>query len=587
MIIALTFFAQFTPGVTWASTNHSGTISADETWSYAGSPHIITGNVIVQGSGSGLATLTIEPGCEVKFNIGTYLQIGSSSGGQGALYAVGNSGSPITFTSNASIPAPGDWGSIRFHDTTDDAGTTLDYCTIRYGGRSNTYNIYCSNSSPAIQHCTISNSANYGIYTAGGNPSISNSTISNNNQGVYVGSGKPSITNGNMTGNTLYGVYCAGGTVDTVTNCSITGNGTALRVMPYTNLAGSTVSGNTNNIIELNSGTIQTDFTWRNMNASYVFFGNVIVQGSGSGLATLTIEPGCEVKFNPGTYLQIGSSSGGQGALYAAGNSGSPITFTSNESSPAPGDWNGIRFLDTTDDTGTTLAYCTIRYGGRGSTYNIYCSNSSPAIQHCTISNSLNYGIYTAGGSPSIVCSAISYNNVGVYVAGGNPSISDCNITGNTVYGVQKSATPTLTVENNWWGHASGPGTVGPGSGDKVSNYVDYTPWLGSPATCVATAIELVSFTADAEDDGTVTLTWETATEVDNAGFNIYRSRRENGTYTGLNNAPIPSQGNEVAGASYSFEDKPGRGTFYYKLEDVDTSGISTMHGPEKVRVKK
>lgn len=36
----------------------------------------------------------------------------------------------------------------------------------------------------------------------------------------------------------------------------------------------------------------------------------------------------------------------------------------------------------------------------------------------------------------------------------------------------------------------------------------------------------------------------------------------------------------------YSYVDEPGIGTFYYKLEDVDYYGVSTLHGPEKVRVK-
>ncbi len=31
----------------------------------------------------------------------------------------------------------------------------------------------------------------------------------------------------------------------------------------------------------------------------------------------------------------------------------------------------------------------------------------------------------------------------------------------------------------NWWGDASGPGGVGPGSGDGVSAAVNYSPWLG------------------------------------------------------------------------------------------------------------
>lgn len=35
-----------------------------------------------------------------------------------------------------------------------------------------------------------------------------------------------------------------------------------------------------------------------------------------------------------------------------------------------------------------------------------------------------------------------------------------------------------LDGECNWWGAASGPGPVGPGSGDMVTTNVDFTPWL-------------------------------------------------------------------------------------------------------------
>ncbi|OQZ02320.1 MAG: hypothetical protein B6D34_11335 [Candidatus Brocadia sp. UTAMX1] len=100
------------------------------------------------------------------------------------------------------------------------------------------------------------------------------------------------------------------------------------------------------------------------------------------------------------------------------------------------------------------------------------------------------------------------------------------------------------------------------------------------------TAVELASFTAASAGGGKVSLHWETATEVDNAGFNIYRSKFPDGTYKKINNGLIPAPGNATTGATYSFEDTPGRGTFYYKLEDVDFYGESTMHGPEKVRIR-
>ena len=100
-------------------------------------------------------------------------------------------------------------------------------------------------------------------------------------------------------------------------------------------------------------------------------------------------------------------------------------------------------------------------------------------------------------------------------------------------------------------------------------------------------AITLVYFHASAGKDGSVTLTWETATEVDNAGFNLYRSRKKDGDYKKINDTLIPAMGNATTGAKYSYTDTPpAKGTYYYKLEDVDYNGISTMHGQEKVKVK-
>jgi hypothetical protein len=79
-----------------------------------------------------------------------------------------------------------------------------------------------------------------------------------------------------------------------------------------------------------------------------------------------------------------------------------------------------------------------------------------------------------------------------------------------------------------------------------------------------------------------VTLTWSTASEIDNAGFNLYRSPAENGEYIKINNPLIPAHGSATHSASYKFVDKnmKNRKTYYYKLEDIDLSGTSTMHGP-------
>jgi hypothetical protein len=98
------------------------------------------------------------------------------------------------------------------------------------------------------------------------------------------------------------------------------------------------------------------------------------------------------------------------------------------------------------------------------------------------------------------------------------------------------------------------------------------------------TAISLVSFGAEA-DAGSVTLTWETGAEISNAGFNLYRAASPDGPWTQINEALIAARGDPVAGASYTFTDTPGYGTFYYQLEDVDYFGLSTQHGPTSVKL--
>ena len=81
---------------------------------------------------------------------------------------------------------------------------------------------------------------------------------------------------------------------------------------------------------------------------------------------------------------------------------------------------------------------------------------------------------------------------------------------------------------------------------------------------------------------GTVIVEWTTESEVDLAGFNIYRSESLDGPYVKLNATLIPASPDPIAGGNYSYTDagaEPGV-TYYYKLEDVELDGRATMHGP-------
>jgi hypothetical protein len=95
------------------------------------------------------------------------------------------------------------------------------------------------------------------------------------------------------------------------------------------------------------------------------------------------------------------------------------------------------------------------------------------------------------------------------------------------------------------------------------------------------TAVELVSFAARGLD-GAVELTWETASELKNLGFHLYRASSAGGAYQRITATPIPGLGSSPSGARYHYID-PGLvngATYFYKLEDIETTGKTKLHGP-------
>jgi hypothetical protein len=104
---------------------------------------------------------------------------------------------------------------------------------------------------------------------------------------------------------------------------------------------------------------------------------------------------------------------------------------------------------------------------------------------------------------------------------------------------------------------------------------------VGAEGADPPTAISLISFTAKGSGNA-VQVNWQTAQEVSNVGFNLYRADSPNGSFTKINPSLIPALSFSATGKSYGFVDSNVvlGNLYYYKLEDIDIYGKRTMHGP-------
>ncbi|MCK4456288.1 MAG: right-handed parallel beta-helix repeat-containing protein [Thermoplasmata archaeon] len=223
-----------------------GSMLSDTTWNISESPYVAVANVTIE---DGVA-LVIEAGTVIKLNPFTRLMV------NGTLLAIGSDVNRIIFTSNRSLPAPGDWSSIRFNENSSNS-SVIRYARIEYA----IYGVWCIRSSPTIENSIIDNAKTKGIYLQESNATIVNNRIVNvSNKGIDILHSSPSVV-GNTIGNTTYyGIKCYGSSA-IITNNTISDavNGLYLKESTATILGNRVLSTGYGIYLEHAPGTVILD----------------------------------------------------------------------------------------------------------------------------------------------------------------------------------------------------------------------------------------------------------------------------------------------------------------------------------------
>jgi hypothetical protein len=83
-----------------------------------------------------------------------------------------------------------------------------------------------------------------------------------------------------------------------------------------------------------------------------------------------------------------------------------------------------------------------------------------------------------------------------------------------------------------------------------------------------------------------VRVEWKTETEMNTAGFNLYRGESPDGPFDAKVNADlIPPSEDPLTGKAYIYIDETARPgvTYYYQLQEVEKNGATNTYGPISV----
>ncbi|MEO0185343.1 MAG: right-handed parallel beta-helix repeat-containing protein, partial [candidate division WOR-3 bacterium] len=412
--------------------------------------------------------LIIGPGNIFKFDSQRRVLI------EGQLIANGTPSNRIVFTSARPAPSPGDWYGLEglygpFPDT-----CIINNCIIEYAGTGfyggpfkieNSIIKYCSGFGTGgvgvINNCEIHNNQ-CGIQFWGGYLFINGSIIRNNNFGIFIDypafePNLPYFTIPNQFLNNTFDIYAYAGVF-----------------------------------------YIRDDRLWRPSLDGIDFYlgGNFLIVDT-TGI--FRIAPGNRFLMNQGAIFVYGK-------IIAQGTPDKKIIFTSENQTPHPGDWMHIWVRSQAETS--YFSNCIVEYASYGFMGGNFIIDSS-IVQHCyigipvdryaevynsVISDNIHAGIECyLSDSIKIIGNTITGDSIGINcMMGAKPIITQNAIYNNLKYGVHNEDNNYwIYAEYNWWGDSTGPKDTSSvdtlynpdGLGDRVSDHVDYEPWLEWPVT--------------------------------------------------------------------------------------------------------
>jgi len=480
---------------------------------------VITSAITIEGNGN-----TISRSSATNFRI-----LAVAGGGNltlnSATVSGGDASNPFT--------GAGAGGGIFNYGTLTVQNSTLSGNSARFGGGIFNYGTL------TVQNSTLSgNSATFGggIRNNGTLTVQSNSTLSANSTRQYGSGGgidnnaTLTVQNSTLSGNSArYGGGIRNNGTLTVSNSTLSGNsavfGGGIRNGGTLTVSNSTFSSN----LATSGGGI---YNYTNANLTVqnsTFSSNLATNGGGI--------------FNYGTLTVSNSTLSGNSASFGGGihnraNANLTVLSSIVALQTAGGDCSGA-----------------LTSGGYNIESGTSCGFTGTGDLQNVSSASLALGALANNGGPTQT-RALGFGSVALdHIPVGALEANGCGV--------------TVTTDQRGLPRAAGAGAGG--TACDVGAYEAQTPPL---------AVTLASFDAQAMMDR-ILLSWQTVSEIDNVGFNLYRSASPAGPDALL--ALVPSQApGSTQGAAYSYEDtevSAGQ-TWYYWLEDVDLNGATSLHGP-------